>query len=74
MWSSPVSLDNETTKKVCIATSSILHIKIKSKIFQLFKRAQTQKYVIPEPKPKEEEATVFTDEDFRKFEREYFCS
>lgn len=40
---------------------------------QLIKRAQTQKYVIPEPKSKEEEASVFTDEDFRKFEREYFC-
>lgn len=44
------------------------------KTFQLIKRAQTQKYVIPEPKSKDEQArTAFTDEDFRKFEREYFC-
>ncbi|KAG4073040.1 hypothetical protein HA402_009459 [Bradysia odoriphaga] len=41
---------------------------------KLFKRAQTQKYVIPEAKSNVEQETVFTDEDFRKFEREYFCS
>jgi len=41
---------------------------------KLIKRAQTQKYVIPEPKAKEEETSLFTDEDFMKFEREYFCS
>lgn len=40
----------------------------------LVKRAQTGHYVIPEQKPKEEEESVFTAEDFAKFEREYFVS
>lgn len=39
----------------------------------LLRRARTGHYVIPEPKPKDEE-DVFTAEDFAKFEREYFVS
>lgn len=39
----------------------------------LIKRARTGHYVIPEKKPEIEEESVFTDEDFAKFEREYFC-
>lgn len=38
----------------------------------LIRRAQTGHYVIPEQKKVEEE-DVFTEEDFAKFEREYFC-
>lgn len=41
---------------------------------QLIRRAQNKRYVILEVKPQEESSTAFTDEDFEKFEREYFCS
>lgn len=39
---------------------------------QLIRRAQNKKYVIDSPKPEKEQASVFTEEDFAKFEREYF--
>lgn len=42
---------------------------------KLIRRAQNRKYVIAVPKTAAaDEATAFTDEDFEKFEREYFCS
>lgn len=40
----------------------------------LIKRARSGHYVIPEQKRKDDEESVFTSEDFAKFEREYFCS
>lgn len=42
---------------------------------KLIQRARSRKYVATEhQKPKPDEPTVFTDEDFERFEREYFCS
>lgn len=38
----------------------------------LIRRARTGHYVIPEQKPVDQD-DVFTEEDFAKFEREYFC-
>lgn len=40
---------------------------------RLIRRAQNKRYIIDVEKPAEESASVFTDEDFAKFEREYFC-
>lgn len=40
----------------------------------LLRRARTQRYVIPEQKPAEESTTAFTEEDFLKFEKEYFVN
>lgn len=40
---------------------------------RLVRRAQNKRYIIDVEKPAEESASVFTDEDFAKFEREYFC-
>lgn len=40
----------------------------------LLRRARTQRYVIPEKKPVEESTTAFTEEDFLKFEKEYFVN
>lgn len=39
---------------------------------KLVRRAQNRRYVIDAEKPKADESTAFTDEDFAKFEREYF--
>lgn len=40
----------------------------------LIRRARTGRYVIPEPKPAADTTTAFTEEDFLKFEREYFIN
>lgn len=40
----------------------------------LLRRARTQRYVIPEQKPAEDSTTAFTEEDFLKFEKEYFVN
>ncbi|KAJ8688232.1 hypothetical protein QAD02_024027 [Eretmocerus hayati] len=38
---------------------------------KLLNRARNRRYIVEEEKPVEEERTVFTEEDFKKFEAEY---
>lgn len=40
-------------------------------LYQLLSRALRKRYIPKEKKPKEPEATAFTEEDFKKFEKEY---
>lgn len=40
----------------------------------LIRRARSGRYVIPGPKPAKDTSTAFTEEDFLKFEREYFVN
>lgn len=40
----------------------------------LLRRARSQRYVIPEQKAAEDSSTAFTEEDFLKFEKEYFVN
>ena len=40
-------------------------------LLQLLTRALKKKYVPKEKKSKESETTAFTEEDFKKFEKEY---
>lgn len=72
---SSIKMDDSVTKKVNHLFRPLSHTsKIHFVLLQLIQRAQNRKYVIEEKKPDaaEEEASVFTEEDFAKFEREYF--
>lgn len=60
----------EENVKRLLALDNELKIDEETKELML-RRAQTGHYVVPEKKQKEEE-DVFTEEDFAKFEREYF--
>ncbi|KAJ6650103.1 hypothetical protein Bhyg_05347, partial [Pseudolycoriella hygida] len=61
----------EVNLKKLLSLSSPLRLDSET-IQKLAKRAQTQKYVISEQNSKVDEATPFTEEDFIKFEKEYF--
>lgn len=60
----------EENVKRLLALDNPLKIDDETKELML-RRARTGHYVVPEKKLKEEE-DVFTEEDFAKFEREYF--
>ncbi|XP_031623982.1 uncharacterized protein LOC116341199 [Contarinia nasturtii] len=60
----------EENVKRLLALDNALKIDDETKELMI-RRAQTGHYVIPEKKQEEEE-DVFTEEDFAKFEREYF--
>lgn len=71
---SSIKMDDSVTKKVNHLFRPLSHTSKIHFVLQLIQRAQNRKYVIEEKKPDaaEEEASVFTEEDFAKFEREYF--
>lgn len=70
---SPASKIEENVRK-CLLLSTAMEMDDDT-AQKLIQRARSRKYVAAEQqKPKEDEPTVFTDEDFEKFEREYFCS
>lgn len=60
----------EENVKRLLALDNALKIDAETKELML-RRARTGHYVVPEKEEKEEE-DVFTEEDFAKFEREYF--
>lgn len=39
---------------------------------KLVRRAKSKHYIIPEEKPKVDEPSVFTEEDFKNFEKEFY--
>ncbi|XP_077297528.1 uncharacterized protein LOC143919185 isoform X2 [Arctopsyche grandis] len=65
------SIVEENLKKLGILGSHSIDSNIANK---LVKRAQRGRAVIEIEEEKPEEGTAFTEEDFQKFEREYFCS
>lgn len=60
----------EENVKRLLALDNALKLDEKTKALML-RRAQTGHYVVPEKEVKNDE-DVFTEEDFAKFEREYF--
>lgn len=64
--------DQNLSKLLMLSTQTVkLDDKTQAK---LIRRAQSRRYVVDEPdQDAGDAATAFTDEDFEKFEREYFC-
>ena len=63
---------DENLKKLLILGSSSKACDEKAEM--LIRRARAGHYVIPEKKIQEEATSAFTEEDWAKFEKEFFCS